>query len=1044
MNTRFSLFVLLALSLKLASAATYYVDASVGNDQWSGKQASPLGSPATNGPWLSLARVSTQLLSPGDSVLLKCGGSWNQTLSIRTSGTASSPITYGVYPAGCTTPPQINGSTSIPASNWKQHSGNIYKATLPFNLVSNSTFDTGVSGWGKWSQANDATMSLSASCPTGNGNCMSFTSGTTNSLAISNNFGLNAGVSYKSNFVAKVPSGKTVWAIVRRADWPWDPVGQAVPFTGNGTWQNYSFPFTATAAVAGARLDFNVPAGVTIGVDNVRVDTVLGGAYGIFGSGRAVNIAHHPNRGHDPLGPDSLYYSIAQDSARTVVSGKTVSTSLTTGTDFHLPAGATLTPGTGIRIRVNDWNLDERKIASVSGSLINLDSPADYPLYKNWGYFLTGQLWMLDEPGESFYDATSNTVYVWMSDGQPPGGRVSIGQIDVGIDISSANYVVVDGLAVRNTGTGIRMNLAKNVTVRNMIIEDVLGRGVDAAQSVTVDIGTSRFTRTGRESISGRDGGFSLSNFSIHDNDISESGVTLNGNVVSSLPMDVAAAVHAGVGATVKRNSLRGMAYLGISPLQNSVVSDNYVENACLVLDDGGAIYLGATSSNSLIDHNTVIHAVGSKSGKPADHYTHAQGIYLDNHTSGVTVSNNTVVDAYYGILLHDAFNNVVQNNTLYGNRRYQFSTSEDSNTVRSTGDVYGNVVNGNRFFQTNGIPPVYHLTAYNSTADAAAYDSNLYFTLVSRNIAEEKWSTGLAAYSFPQWQSATTSSGTPRNLDPLGSEVNSSALNYALYTITGSNIVPNGNFAAGMTQWYSWNQTPPYGQESLVSCRPGRCIKYVAGASTGILDSPYFSIVQGQWYRLSFDLQGSAANQSFYAIVRRGGGGTNGYENLMAPEGFTATTGLRRYSIVFQSAKTINVNDPLTLDRGARVDFTSIQPGQAITVANVELVPISAVSATLRTKILVNPTATPASVDCPLVGAEATFCSDFVRFTDGQPVIWPYPLAPGDSEIIYTRDSTLTDADRDGIPDSQDTCASTPAGQSVNAKGCSFSQNYP
>jgi parallel beta-helix repeat protein len=588
------------------------------------------------------------------------------------------------------------------------------------------------------------------------------------------------------------------------------------------------------------------------------------------------------------------------------------------------------------------------------------------------------------------------------------------------------------------------MNLAKNVTVRNMIIEDVLGRGVDAAQSVTVDIGTSRFTRTGREAISGRDGGFSLSNFSIHDNDISESGVTLNGNVVISLPVDVAAAVHAGVGATVKRNSLRGTAYSGITPLQNSVVSDNYVENACLVLDDGGAIYLGATSSNSLIDHNTVIHAVGSKSGKPADHYTHAQGIYLDNHTSGVTVSNNTVVDAYYGILLHDAFNNVVQNNTLYGNRQYQFSTSEDSNTVRSTGDVYGNAVNGNRFFQTNGIPPVHHLTAYNSTADAAAYDSNLYFTLVSRNIAEEKSSTSSAAFTFPQWQSATTSSGTPRNLDPLGSEVNSSELNYALYTITGSSIVPNGNLAAGLTQWYSWNQTSPYGQESLVSCKPGKCVKYVAGASTGILDSPYFSIVQGQWYRLSFDLQGNMDNQNFYAIVRRGGGGTNGYENLMTPAGFVATTAFQRYSVIFQSAKTINVNDPVTLDKGARVDFTSIQPGQAITLTNVELVPISAVSASLRTKILVNPTAAPASLDCPLVGAEATFCSDFVHFKDGQPVIWPYPLAPGDSEIIYTRDSTLTDADRDGIRDSQDTCASTPAGQSVNAKGCSFSQNYP
>jgi parallel beta-helix repeat protein len=588
------------------------------------------------------------------------------------------------------------------------------------------------------------------------------------------------------------------------------------------------------------------------------------------------------------------------------------------------------------------------------------------------------------------------------------------------------------------------MNLAKNVTVRNMIIEDVLGRGVDAAQSVTVDIGTSRFTRTGRAAISGPDIGYSLNNFSIHDNMLSESGVTLNGNVVTNLPANIVAAIQPGAGATVKGNRISGTSYAGIVPLQNSLVSDNYVENTCLVLDDCAAIYISTANSNSQIDHNTVIRVVGSKSGKPASHYTTAEGIYLDEHTSGVTVSNNTVVDAIDGILLHDASDNTIQNNTLYGNRRFHLLLQEDSNTARSAGDVHGNVISGNRFFRTDGTPSIHQNTVYSSTADAASYNSNLYFTLMSPTVAEERWSSGSTAYSFPQWQSATTSNGTPRNLDSFGSEVNSNAIGYAFYNVTGSNIVPNGNLAAGMTLWSAWNEISPYGQTSTVSCRPGQCLKYVAGGSVGLLTSPYFTVVQGQWYRLSFDLQGSADNQSFYAGVMRGGGGTNGYESLMTPGRYAATTGMQRYNVVFQSTKTINVNDPATLDRGARVHFSGIQPGQTITVTNVELVPISAVTASLKTNILVNPTANTAYLDCPLVGPEASSCSDFVRFTDAQPVVWPYPLAPGDSEIIYTRDSTLTDSDRDGIPDSQDTCASTLAGQSVNAKGCSFSQNYP
>lgn len=1029
-----------------ASAATYYVDSASGNDAWSGKIASPNGSPGTDGPLLTLTKVSAASLVAGDTVLLKCGQSWNQTLSIKTSGTASSPITFGVYPTPCATPPQIDGATPIPASNWKQHSGNIYKATLPLNFVSNSTFDTSYSGWTKYSLYNDAGMSLSSSCPSGGGNCLSFTggTGTGNSLAISNAFGLDASMAYRLNVSANVPSGKTIRAIVRRNASPWDQLGLVASITGTGAWQTYSFSFNAKASLANARLDFEVPAGVTIGLDNVRVETTLGGALGVFDSGRAINVAHHPNRGYDPLHPDSLYYSIAQDSDQTVVSGRPVSTYVTTGSDLKLPAGATLAPGTEIRIRTYDWTLDERKIASVSGTRINLDQPTDYPLFKGWGYFLVGKLWMLDEPGESFFDAATNTVYVWMPDSKAPGSRVSIGQVGVGIDISNASHVVVDGIAIRNSGTGIRLKLASNLTLRNMAVEDVLGMGVDATQSATVDIGTSRFARTGRAAISGVDVGYSLSNFSIHDNDISESGILLNGDAVTNLPADIIAAVQPGASATITGNSIRGVSYAAIMPLQNSVVSDNHIENACLVLDDGGAIYVQRQNSYTTINHNTILHVVGSPDGKPADHFTLAQGIYLDAGTTEATISNNTVVDAYDGIHVHDAANNRIENNTLYGNRRYQLWMQEDRNVLRPEGDVYGNVVTGNRFFHTGSIPPVRHDTVYASTDAAASYDDNLYFTLVSPSMATERWSTGWDTHSFHKWQSLTTSSGIPRNLDPLGSEVNSSTIGYAAYRVTGSNIVPNGKLANGKTGWSAWNQTAPYGQLSVVSCVPGQCLRYVAGASKGLVSSPNFSVVQGQWYRLSFDLQGSTANQTFAPIVRRGGGGTNGYEKLMTPPAFTATTAWQRFSLTFQSTKTINANDPVTGDLGARVDFDSVAPGQAISVTNLELVPISAFAASLRTNILVNPTAETATVDCPFTGADASFCNESIRFSDAQQVYWPYTLGPRDSEIVYTADSTLTDADKDGIPDTQDICASTPAGQSVNAKGCAFTQNYP
>lgn len=151
-------------------------------------------------------------------------------------------------------------------------------------------------------------------------------------------------------------------------------------------------------------------------------------------------------------------------------------------------------------------------------------------------------------------------------------------------------------------------------------------------------------------------------------------------------------------------------------------------------------------------------------------------------------------------------------------------------------------------------------------------------------------------------------------------------------------------------------------------------------------------------------------------------------------------TTNLQRYSFIFKAIKTVNANDPATLDRGARVDFHGILPGENITVANLELVPLSALEATLRSHALINPTGTILAANCP-DGNNALLCSEYVRFTDSQSITWPYAIPPHGSEVIYSRDSSLTDGDGDGIPDYQDTCKGTQALQVVNAAGCALGQ---
>ena len=104
--------VLVAASFA-AKGATYYVDASAGNDLWPGTSPSPSGTPQSNGPWQSLNRVRSAPLSPGDSILLKCGETWSEELAIPASGSASAPISVGSHPADCANRPVIDGSIAL-------------------------------------------------------------------------------------------------------------------------------------------------------------------------------------------------------------------------------------------------------------------------------------------------------------------------------------------------------------------------------------------------------------------------------------------------------------------------------------------------------------------------------------------------------------------------------------------------------------------------------------------------------------------------------------------------------------------------------------------------------------------------------------------------------------------------------------------------------------------------------------------------------------------------------------------------------------------
>jgi len=87
-----SFILILLLGFANTFAATYYVNATAGNDTNSGT--------SVTSPWKSISKVNAFSFQPGDNILFKRGCIWAQALIVKTSGTSASPITYGAYDAG--------------------------------------------------------------------------------------------------------------------------------------------------------------------------------------------------------------------------------------------------------------------------------------------------------------------------------------------------------------------------------------------------------------------------------------------------------------------------------------------------------------------------------------------------------------------------------------------------------------------------------------------------------------------------------------------------------------------------------------------------------------------------------------------------------------------------------------------------------------------------------------------------------------------------------------------------------------------------------
>ncbi len=121
MTELFILFFLCVVCCTSSEATTYYVSSSLGSDSNSGTSAAAA--------WKTLGKVNSATFLAGDSVLLRRGDVWNESLVAPSSGAAGNPITFDAYGTGAA--PNLTGWYAVPSSGWQLVSGNAWKAQLP-------------------------------------------------------------------------------------------------------------------------------------------------------------------------------------------------------------------------------------------------------------------------------------------------------------------------------------------------------------------------------------------------------------------------------------------------------------------------------------------------------------------------------------------------------------------------------------------------------------------------------------------------------------------------------------------------------------------------------------------------------------------------------------------------------------------------------------------------------------------------------------------------------------------------------------------------
>jgi len=590
--------------------------------------------------------------------------------------------------------------------------------------------------------------------------------------------------------------------------------------------------------------------------------------------------------------------------------------------------------GATLRIRNYSWTFKACEITGFVASSGKLSASCLSNQLPQWGYFIDGKLEELDYPGEWYYDKTNQKIYLYPKDGIDPNtALVEAMSYEVGVNVYWQEHnVTVENLDVRYySDSAFNVNSSQNVTIQDCEVHHS-NEALSFWNAADLSFSRNLVSDTFKNFVTANaQADFDDGTPTISDNNFSNNALYRAYGVRSDGVYNGEGLRLFGNGMKVTGNRIEDIGWTGIY-LKGSgghIIQNNLVRGALSILNDGGAISIGASSNDNTIVGNILIESVGnvdesngcaSTNSTPCTkHSSYGMGIGSDDGSSGHTIQNNIIANnPDMGIRMNLFNDTLVENNLLFNNDPdivLQGSETTSQNNIIRSNIIYAKSDELGFYLQGDVTHGSFSANTY----------CNLYSYLATKR-------NGIN-YTLDQWQSSFDNASN----NALCSVMQTMQLDAYAYVETGSNLISNSTFDSDTSGWtssaVSWDGTKLDSGALQIDATQGDLN----------IGPDKFSLQKDQWYRVSFSMIGNGEGSLQLRMNE-----TTGTWTILEEHHYGITTTRKEYSFVFQSS--------LDSDESAKLIFTTTSSDPIYWIDNLKVVPIAQPSQNDNQKLVFDP----------------------------------------------------------------------------------------